>query len=328
MKVIITGGAGFLGGVLARELTRRDTLVVDGGERRIDAIVLQDIATPQVAVAGLDGRSTYVTGDISDRDFIHGLVTGKDLCVFHLASIVSAAGERDFDLAMRVNLQGTLNILEACRAAGPATRLVFASSLAAFGGDAMPATVGDDTKQTPQSTYGVTKSIGELLVNDYSRKGFLDGRSARLPTIIIRPGKPNEAASSFCSAIFREPLNGEEAFLPVAEDFVHPVLGYRDAVAGLIRLMEVDAGELGSDRAYNLPSLAVSAAEMMAAVQRAGRRYGREPGPIIPKPDARIRAIVETWPGRMDSRRALGLGLPVSESLDAIIDDYLADYGG
>ncbi len=327
MKVVITGGAGFLGGLLARELVRRDSLDSVSGKPRIEAIVMQDITMPQMAVAGLDGRCSYVTGDIADRDFIGGVVGGDDLCVFHLASIVSAAGERDFDLAMRVNLQGTLNILEACRAAGPETRLVFASSLAAFGGDAMPSTVGDDTKQTPQSTYGVTKSIGELLVNDYSRKGFLDGRSARLPTIIIRPGKPNAAASSFCSAIFREPLDGKEAFLPVEEDFIHPVLGHRDVVAGLIRLMEVDAAKLGRDRAYNLPSLAVTAADMMAAVQRAGQRHGRSIGPITRKPDARIRAIVETWPGRMDSRRALDLGLPVSESLDAIIDDYLADFG-
>ena len=157
-----------------------------------------------------------------------------DLSVFHLASVVSGGGELDFDLAMRVNLDGNLHVLESARALGSKPRVVFASSIAVFGGKAMPKHVGDATKQVPQTTYGMTKAIGELLVNDYTRKGFIDGRSARLPTVIIRPGKPNKAASSFASGVFREPLNGVECVLPVGTDAVMPLAGYRTIVEGFV----------------------------------------------------------------------------------------------
>ena len=159
--------------------------------------------------SGLDDRVALVAGDIADAATVSGLIDGDDVSVFHLASVVSGGGEKDFDLALRVNLDGGRNVFEACRLRPGAPRVVFASSIATFGGGAMPARVGDTTKQTPRTTYGMTKAVGELMINDYTRKGFLDGRATRLPTIVIRPGAPNAAASGFASAVFREPLNGE-----------------------------------------------------------------------------------------------------------------------
>uniref|UniRef100_UPI0031E2261A NAD-dependent epimerase/dehydratase family protein n=1 Tax=Inquilinus sp. TaxID=1932117 RepID=UPI0031E2261A len=239
MKVVITGGLGFVGLNLARALLKRGTLTgISGQQEPIDAITLFDMAAPAERPDGLDDRVSIVTGDISDRATVFGLVDRDDISVFHLASILSGGGEKDFDLALKVNLDGGLNVFEAVRARkGGAQRLVAASSIAVFGGSVMPKTVTDATKQTSQTTYGVTKTICELLVNDYSRKGFFDGRSARLPTIFIRPGKPNSAASSFCSGVFREPLNGEECVLPVSRAQL-PMLGYRNCVASFIGLHE------------------------------------------------------------------------------------------
>ena len=193
-----------------------------------------------------------------------------------------------------------------------------------FGGDVMPAVVGDATKRTPQTTYGVTKTIGELLINDYSRKGFLDGRSARLPTIVIRPGKPNAAASSFASGVFREPLNGEPCVLPVTLDTMMPVLGYRSAVQGFIALHEAEANDLGDDRAINFPAHAATVEEMIAALKRvAGNRHL---GEITVEPDPIIQAIVATWATESEFARATALGLPREASLDEIVEAYIEDF--
>ncbi|MBE9552262.1 MAG: NAD-dependent epimerase/dehydratase family protein, partial [Proteobacteria bacterium] len=235
MKVVITGGAGFIGLNLARSIVKRGTLTGPSGQlEEVDSILLFDQVIPDSLPEGLDERAIMQAGDISDRDTVFGLVDRDDISVFHLASVVSGGGEKDFDLAMRVNLDGGRHVFEAARARKGLPRVVFASSVAVFGGRAMPKVVGDTTKQTPQTTYGMTKTIGELMVNDYTRKGFFDGRSVRLPTIFIRPGKPNAAASSFCSGVFREPLNGEECILPVKADVQMALLGYRNAVAGFI----------------------------------------------------------------------------------------------
>ena len=209
MKVLITGGAGFLGVNLARHLSLKPKLVLAPDlQVDIDSIVLSDTVVPQVRPLDLDQRITFLAADISDREAVTQLADRDDMIIFHLASMVSAGGEADFDLAMRVNLTGMINLLEAARSRSGTPRLVFASSLAVFGGQGMPDTVTDLTKQTSQTTYGINKTIGELLINDYGRKGFLDGRSARLLNIIVRPGKPNAAASSFCTGLFREPLMG------------------------------------------------------------------------------------------------------------------------
>ena len=199
MKVVITGGTGFIGQRLARHILQRGSLTgPTGAPSAVDELVLFDHASPKDLAVELGGRVRVSTGDISRRADVDDVIDRDDIAVFHLASVLSGGGEQDFDQAMSVNLEGSRNVLDALRARTGRPRLVFASSLAAFGGAAMPDRVGDTTKQSPQTTYGTTKAICELLVNDYSRKGFLDGRSARLPTVIIRPGAPNSAASKLC----------------------------------------------------------------------------------------------------------------------------------
>jgi nucleoside-diphosphate-sugar epimerase len=192
----------------------------------------------------------------------------------------------------------------------------------------MPETIGDDTRQTPETTYGATKAIGELLINDYTRKGFLDGRTARLPTVIIRPGKPNKAASGFASGVFREPLNGEPYDLPVGLETRMPVLGHRAIVACLGHLHEVDGAALGLDRVLNLPALAVTVAEMIESLKRvaAAELPNVELGEIRMAPDPSIQAIVAGWPTRTTFDRARALGMPEQDSLDTIVRDYIADF--
>ncbi len=325
MKVVITGGAGFIGQRLARRLLDMGEITAPSGEKTaIDEMLLFDQAVPDPLPPALAEAARFVAGDISDRATVAGLIDRDDIAVFHLASVVSGGGEQDFDLAMRVNLDGNLHVLEALRARGSTPRLVFASSIAVFGGDAMPESVGDTTKQTPQTTYGMTKAVGELLINDYTRKGFLDGRAARLPTVIIRPGKPNLAASSFVSGVFREPLNGVDMALPVKPEVVMPLLGYRAIVDGIIALHELPGEKLGGDRAVSLPALTVTVAEMIEALHRVA---GERPlGKITVEPDPFIEAIVKTWPLDTYYERALALGLPIEGSLDEIVAYYIEDY--
>ncbi len=324
MKVVITGGGGFLGQRLAVAILERGTLAdVSGAQAEVDELLLFDQALPRRAPVE-DARVHLVSGDISDSATVSGLIDRDDVAVFHLASVVSGGGEQDFDLALRVNLDGGRHIFEAVRARAGLQRLVFASSIAVFGGDAMPDQVGDTTKQTPQTTYGMTKAVCELMINDYTRKGFFDGRSARLPTVIIRPGKPNAAASSFVSAVFREPLNAEDYVLPVTPDTKMPVLGYRAIVDGLIAMHELDGDKLGSDRAVSLPALNVSVRDMMDALRRVAGSRGL--GSIGIEPDPFIEAIVRTWPGAADDARALSLGLRKDASLDDIVRYYIEDY--
>lgn len=327
MKVVITGGTGFIGVNLARAIIRRGALTgPSGGQEEVDDILLFDQAVPDRLPDGLDARVTMQAGDISDRDTVFGLVDRDDVSIFHLASVVSAGGEKDFDLAMRVNLDGGRHVFEAARARKTLPRVMFASSVAVFGGAAMPDTVGDNTKQMPQTTYGLTKTIGELMINDYTRKGFFDGRTARLPTIFIRPGKPNAAASSFASGIFREPLNGQECILPVGTDVRMALLGYRNAIEGIIGLHEADGEAIGDDRAVFLPSRTYSVAEMIAGVKRVAAANNIAPGPITPRPDPAIEAIVTGWAPHCETTRAESLGLPGDESLDRVIQDYIDDF--
>ncbi len=324
MKVVITGGTGFIGRRLAAKILELGRLAGPKGEpQEIDSLVLFDHQPPALPLED-DARLSLVTGDIADRGLIGKLIDRDDISVFHLASVVSGGGEKDFDLAMRVNLDGGLAILEACRARRATPRLVFASSIAVFGGSAMPKSVGDTTKQTPQTTYGITKSICELLINDYSRKGYLDGRSARLPTVIIRPGKPNLAASSFVSGVFREPLAGIDFTLPVKPETVMPLLGYRAIVDGILRLHELPGEALGDDRAVSLPALNVSVAEMIEALHRVAGN--RNLGAITVEPDPFIEAICAGWPQASHFERATALGLPKEESLDEIVRYYIEDY--
>lgn len=325
MKVVITGGLGFIGQRLARRILDLGALTApDGGSREVDELLLFDHVEPETMSLGDDQRLRIEIGDISDAATVSALVDRDDISLFHLASVVSGGGEKDFDLAMRVNLDGGRHVFEAMRARHGQPRIVFASSIAVFGGDRMAERVGDDSKQTPQTTYGITKAICEHLVNDYTRKGFLDGRSARLPTVIIRPGKPNAAASSFASAVFREPLNREAYTLPVGLKTVMPVLGYRSIVEGLVHLHELPGEKLGSDRAVSLPALTVTVEDMIAALNRVA--HNRALGEISVKPDPFIEEICAGWPKDTDCARALDLGLPIDPDVDTIVRHYIEDY--
>ena len=334
MKIVITGGLGFLGLGIARKLIERQEVRkspelqggLTGKQQVVDSVVLFDAAVPDALPDGLDGRARMMVGDIADRDAVFGLIDRDDIRVFHLASVVSAGAEQDFDLAMRVNFDGGRNILDALRARQGAPRIVFASSLAVFGGDGVAEAVTDMTRLKPGTTYGMTKAIGELMINDYTRKGFIDGRAARLPTVIIRPGAPNAAASGFASGVFREPLSGQDYVLPVAMDTRMMVIGARSAIAGLTGLMDADGEGLGADRVVNLPNNAYAVTDMIAALERVAAENGITFGPVTPKPDPAIEAIVKSWPLAMEDSRARALGLPADESLDAIIREYIADW--
>ncbi|MDA0305602.1 MAG: NAD-dependent epimerase/dehydratase family protein [Proteobacteria bacterium] len=318
MKIVITGGLGFLGLGIARKLIERD---------EVESLVLFDVAVPDALPDGLDDRVIMLAGDISDTDQVSALIDQDDIAVFHLASVVSAGGEKDFDLAMRVNLDGGRNILDACRARKSTPKVIFTSSLAVFGGNAMPDTVTDMTRVVPETTYGMTKAVGEMMINEYTRKGFIDGRAARLPTVIIRPGPPNAAASGFASGVFREPLAAAEHILPVTKDTKMMVIGYRKAVAGLIGLLDAAGDDIGPDRVVGLPNKAYSVAEMIAALEQVAKQKGISLGPITPTPDPAVEAIVTSWPLAMEDTRAKKLSLSGDKNLEAIIEEYLEDFG-
>ena len=327
MKVVITGGMGFIGARLGRALCDRGHLTNPSGQEvPIDELLLFDsVDVPNLFKERESNiQVKRVVGDISNQATVRSLIDRDDISVFHLASVVSGAGEKDFDLAMRVNLDGGRHLLESLRMRDVQARLVFASSLAVFGGTRMPHVVGDNVKQTSQTTYGITKSMCELMINDYTRRGFIDGRSARLPTVIIRPGKPNQAASSFVSGVFREPLNGENFELPVSVGTVMPLLGYRAIVDNIIRLHELEKDQLKDDRAVSLPSHTVSVQDMIDALNAAAGH--RSLGRITVKPDPFIERICEGWPQDCEYSLATSLGFTKEENLEEVVSYYIEDY--
>src|ERR1700731_4643546 len=246
MRIVITGGCGFLGRRLALLLLEKGSALGPIGE-----LALFDKAASALAVPD-DKRVPLVTGDIADRDTVKALIAPGTDAVFHLAAIVSGQAEADTDLGYRVNLDGTRAVLDACRALRSTPRLVFASSLAVYGG-ALPSAVGDDTPLTPQTSYGTQKAIGELLVNDSSPQGFVEGRAVRLPTVVVRPGRPNRAASTFASSMIREPLAGQDAVCPVSPDTVMALASPRRIVAGLLHAHDLPADAFGASRSLQLP---------------------------------------------------------------------------
>jgi nucleoside-diphosphate-sugar epimerase len=318
MKILITGGGGFLGFRLARKLLERGQL----GGRKISTLTLLDGAFPDAAAK--EPRLTCVAGDVSDADAIARVCPPDTDAVFHLAAVVSGAAEADFDLGMRVNLKGTELLLARMRQCSKPPRLVYTSSVAAFGG-ALPAVLDDATIANPQTSYGTQKVVGEYLVSDYSRKGFLDGRSLRLPTIVVRAGRPNAAASSFASGILREPLNGVVSECPVAPDTGVWLLSPRRVVEAFLHAWELPAEAWGSQRWLNLPGITASVAEMIEALRRvAGAKVAER---VVFKADARIQAIVRTWPVNFRTPRALAMGFKADPEVDTIIRDYVADEG-
>ncbi|ODV41693.1 NAD-dependent epimerase [Cupriavidus sp. UYMMa02A] len=321
MNVLITGGAGFLGLQLARLLLKRGTLQLDGRAVAFDRLTLLDVAAPQ----GLDdARVSVVTGDLSDPAVLAQAIDPDTGIIFHLAAVVSGQAEADFELGMRVNLDASRALLETCRQLGHKPRVLFTSSVAVYGGE-LPPVVQDDTALNPQSSYGVQKAIGELLLSDYSRRGFVDGRVLRLPTISVRPGKPNAAASSFASGIIREPLAGVEANCPVAPDTPLWLLSPRAAVAALVNGIELDGERLGNRRVVNLPGLSVTAAGMVEALRRvAGDAVADR---VTWQREKRVENIVGTWPAAWNAERALSLGFQSDASFDEVIRAYIEDAG-
>jgi D-erythronate 2-dehydrogenase len=316
MRIVITGGCGFLGRRVAIRLLERGSALGP-----VDELVLFDNAAPALPLPE-DRRLKLVTGDIADRDTVRGLIASGTDAVFHLAAIVSGQAEADTDLGYKVNLDGTRAVLDACRALGSTPRLVFASSLAVYGG-ALPPAVGDATALTPQSSYGTQKAIGELLVNDYSRKGFIDGRALRLPTVVVRPGLPNRAASTFASSMIREPLTGQDAICPVAPDTVMALASPRRIVEGLVHALGLPGEALGANRSLQLPGFSVSVGEMAAALRRAGGEaaYAR----IHWQPDPAIQAIVGSWPRALATPRADALGFGRDSSIDEVVGFFIED---
>jgi D-erythronate 2-dehydrogenase len=318
MKVVVTGGAGFLGARLARKLLQHGTLRdANGIPRPIEQLVLVDVTAP---AAFEDRRVSGVTGDISDPRLLASIIDRATTSVFHLAAIVSGMAEADFELGMRINVDATRLLLEACRAAGHCPRVVFTSSVAVFGGN-LPELISETTALNPQTSYGVQKAIGELLLADYTRKGFIDGRALRLPTISVRPGRPNAAASSFASGIIREPLNSEPGVCPVGPDALMWLASPDTAIDSLIAGHELPSESLGNCRWINVAGISVTVGEMVASLERVA-------GPEVSarvrwEPDARIERMVRGWPGAGDNTRARSLGLPVDESIDAIIRQYI-----
>ena len=320
MKIIITGGGGFLGSQLSEKLLQRGTWC---GKPITEMVLLDAFFRSEPT----DARVKQVTGDIGDRATVLAATGDAFDGIFHLASMVSGECEERFDDALRVNLDGGRNVFEAARAASGRPRVIFASSVACYGGIDMSQMMSDHTKQLPQTTYGITKAICEMLVNDHTRKGHFDGRSVRLPTVIVRPGKPNAAASSWASGMFREPLNGEPCLLPIRRDQPHPMTGYRTVIDSFIALSEVAEDRLGKDRAYVLPAHRVTPQIAEKVITEVAARRGVKLGPIVDAFDARIQGIVDNWPQQVDGSRAIAIGAPPPPPLEEIVGQYLDDFG-
>jgi len=321
MKVLILGGAGMIGRKLAERLARDGCL----GDAAISALTLYDVVAPQKP-AGAGFPVETLTGDLPAAGETDKLVASKPDVIFHLAAIVSGEAEQDFEKGYRINLQGTMNLLESIRRAYDGAtkkpRLVFTSSIAVFGAP-FPEKIPDDFFLTPLTSYGTQKAIGELLLADYTRKGFLDGVGIRLPTICVRPGKPNKAASGFFSNIIREPLAGQEAVLPVSDDVMHWHASPRAAVGFLLHAATIDGARLGARRNLSMPGLAVTVGEQIAALRKiAGdkvvARIRREPDPFVQE-------IVAGWPRNFETRRSIELGFKADQSFEDIIRVHIED---
>jgi len=312
VRVVVTGGCGFLGRRVALRLLER---------RDVEELVLFDNA-PLTLPLPEDPRLRLVTGNIADGETVRRVISPGTSSVFHLAAVVSGEAEADTDLGYRVNLDGTRMVLDACRALGTCPRLVFASSLAVYGGTLPPA-VGDDTPLTPQTSYGAQKSIGELLVNDYSRKGFVDGRALRLPTVVVRPGRPNRAASTFASSMIREPLSGREAVCPVSPETVMALASPRRVVEALLHSHDLPGNAFGASRSLQLPGFSVAVGEMAAAVRRVGgeEAYAR----IRWEPDPLIQRIISGWPAALAAPRAKALGFSADAGIDEVVQAFIED---
>jgi D-erythronate 2-dehydrogenase len=324
MRVVITGGAGFLGLRLAQAILKRGTLTdATGRVREVSAITLIDLASPATPIA--DSRVRTVVGDITSPGFFGAHIDANTDSIFHLAAVVSGQAEADFDIGMRVNWDATRALLERCRTLAAPPKFVFTSSIAVFGG-ALPAVLPDDQIITPQGSYGAQKAMGELLVSDMSRKGFIDGRALRLPTVTVRPGKPNKAASSFASGMIREPLSGVAANVPVSPDVKMWVQSPDRVIDNIVIGHEAAASQFPTfTRALSVPGISVSVGEMAASLRRvAGDAVADR---VTWQRDAAIEKIVNTWPQAFSAERGRTLGMKVDENFDAIVRAHMQDHG-
>lgn len=316
MNILILGGGGFVGQKLARALAARGEL----RGKAITAMTLADVVDPPAIDAPFPVTSTRC--DIADPASVAATLGGDVDVIYLLAAIVSAHAEEDLDAGMSINMMGTLNVLERCRALGTCPVVVFSSSVAVYGGE-VPDPIIDQTFLNPQTSYGAQKAIGELLLNDYSRRGLVDGRGFRLPTISVRPGKPNRAASSFMSSILREPLNGQEAICPVGRDFKSFYLSPRKCIENLILGAELDAADLGENRCMMMPGRVWTIGQMIDAMTAVA---GPEPAELIRFEDQpEIQRIVNGWRYDLRPEKAVKLGLRADDSFEDNIRYYLED---
>jgi nucleoside-diphosphate-sugar epimerase len=319
MHILVLGAAGMVGRKLVERLTRDGQL----GGRSIARMTLFDVVSP-TAPSGASFEVTTLSGDLASSGEAEKLVAGRPDVIFHLAAIVSAEAEADFEKGYRVNLDGTENLFEAIRhlGGGYRPRVVFTSSIAVFGAP-FPGAIPDEFHLTPLTSYGTQKAIGELLLADYSRRGFFDGVGIRLPTIVVRPGRPNKAASGFFSGIIREPLNGEEAILPVADTVMHWHASPRAAVGFLIHAATMDTAPLGARRSLTMPGLAATVADQIEALRRVAG--DKAVGLIRRQPDPVVAGIVDGWPRQFDARRAKEFGFKAESTFDEIIRVYVEE---
>jgi nucleoside-diphosphate-sugar epimerase len=314
MKVLVTGAAGFLGTRVVNAL-----LSGAGDGPAVSGIVAADTIACPIADPRVESR----IGTIVDPAFIRAIVDDDVDVVFHLAAVLSGQSEAEFDVGMRVNVDATRNLLEACRALGRAPRFVFSSTVAVFGGE-LPEVVPEDRALQPQSSYGTAKAIAELLVSEYSRRGFIDGVICRLATVTVRPGAPNSALSSFVSGIIREPLAGIDAVCPVPLD-TRLWVSSPDVVTGnLVHAARVPAPSLEGRLSLNLPGLCVTPAQMLASLERAGGAAAR--ARVRCEVDPHVSRVVFTWPGKLDDSRARRLGFRADGNFDEVVRQYQREH--
>jgi nucleoside-diphosphate-sugar epimerase len=318
MNIVVTGAAGFLGRRLIDALLIRDGLTDSGGQfHPIEQIKAFDVT----ASTGMDDRRVQsITGDISATDVFEELIDKETVSVFHLAAIVSGQAEQDFDLGMKVNFDATRAVLERMRQLGTGAKFVTTSSVAVFGGS-LPATVDDAQVWAPQSSYGTEKAMVDLMLADYSRRGFVDGRSLRMPTIVVRPGKPNRAASSFASGIIREPINGVDAVCPVAPETILWLMSPERAIENLIHGHELPTEQVTQGRVINMPGLSISVREMLEALARvAGRETAQR---VTFEADPAVERIVNSWPGNFSAVYGRKLGFRFDADFDSVIQAFI-----
>ena len=316
MKILIIGGGGVIGQKLALALARTGHV----GGTPISQLTLADVVMPETVDAPFDVQTR--TCDIANPASVANAITADTDLVYLLAAIVSAHAEEDFDAGMKINLFGTYNVLERCRALDTKPMVILTSSIAVYGGEAEDP-LGDHSYPNPQTSYGMQKAVGELLINDYTRKGYIDGRAFRLPTISVRPGVPNRAASSFMSSILREPLNGQEAICPVTGDFLHYYLSPRRCVENLIKAAQLQGADIGMNRVMQMPGKVWSINQLIAAMTNVA---GSGPARLIrwdPQPE--IKRIVTGWRWDIHADKAERLGLKADLSFEDNIRYYLED---